>query len=152
MELCRNESATAESIKEARAICSCVTWTLRPYALQLSREQRSPTSKPSKKPRPPMPAPSGGLKPLALWPLGMLRSGGPLRTSHSKGNMAKPSESQRNKSSKRKAEAKWTSSPLARLPFMPAQQSSKACWQPLITFCWGRHPHPTHSHYHKGSP
>ena len=25
MELCRNESATAESIKEARAICSCVT-------------------------------------------------------------------------------------------------------------------------------
>ena len=25
MELCRNESATAESIKEARSFCSCVT-------------------------------------------------------------------------------------------------------------------------------
>ena len=120
-------------------------WMLRPYASQLSKEQRLPTFKPSKKPRPPMPAPSRRLKLLAWWPLGMLRFGGPLRPSHSTGNMAKPSETWRNKSSKRKAEAKLTSSPPARLPYMPAQWSSKACWWLLITFCWGRHLHPTHS-------
>ena len=128
MELCWNESKTAESIKEARAICSCVPWMLRPCASQLSRKQRSPASKLSKKPRPPMPAPSGRPKLLALWPSGMLRPGGPLRLSHSTGNMPKPSKTWRNKSSERKAEAKLTSSLPVRLPYMPAQWSSKVCW------------------------
>ena len=127
-------------------------WMLRPCALQLSREQRSPMSKPSKKPRPPKPAPSGRPKLLALWPLGMPKPGGPLRPNHSTGNMAKPSKTWRNKSSERKAEAKLTSSLPVRLPYMPAQWSSKGCWWPLITFCWGKHPHPTHSTYCKRSP
>ena len=113
---------------------------LRPCASQLSSEQRSPTSKPSKKPGPPMPAPSGRPKLLALWPLGMPRPGGPLRQSHSKGNMAKLSETWRNKSSKRKAEAKLTSSPPVRLPYMLAQWSSKVCWWLLITFWLGQAP------------
>ena len=116
--------------------------TLRHCASQLSRKQRSPTSKPSKKPRPPIPAPSGRPKLLALWPLGMLRPGGPLRPNHSTGSMAKPSGTWRHMSSERKAEAKLTSSLPARLPYMPAQGSSKVCWWLLITFCWGRHPHP----------
>ena len=66
--------------------------------------------------------------------------------------MAKPSETWRNKSSERKAEAKLTSSSPARLPCTPAKQSSKACWWLLITFCCSRHPHPTPSPYHKGPP
>ena len=66
--------------------------------------------------------------------------------------MVKPSETQRNKSFKKKAEAKLTSSLPVRLPYTPAQWSSKACWWLLITFCWGRHPHPIHSPYHKGPP
>ena len=152
MELCRNESTTAESIKEARAICSHVTLDAEALCFATVKGARSPTSKPLKKPRPPTPAPYGRPSLVALWPLGMLTSGGPLRLSHSTGNMAKPSKTWRNKSSERKAEAKLTSSPPARLPYMPSQQSSKACWWLLITFCWGRHPHPTHSPYHKGPP
>ena len=100
-------------------------WMLRPCASQLSREQRSPMSKPSKKPRPPTPAPSGRLKPLALWPIGMLRPMGPLRLSHSTGNMAKQSNTWRNKSSKRKAEAKLTSSPPVRLPYNPSSRAQR---------------------------
>ena len=49
----------------------------------------------------------------------------PLRLSHSTANMAKPSKTWRNKSSKRKAEAKLTSSPPVRLPYMPAQAELK---------------------------
>ena len=126
-------------------------WMLRPYALQLSRKQRSLMSKPSKKPRPPKPAPSRSLKLLALWPSGMPRHRGPPRLSYSRGNMAKSCKTWRSKSSKRKADAKLNSSPLARLPYTPAQQSSKAWWL-LTKFCWGRPPHPTHSPYHKGPP
>ena len=106
---------------------------------------------PSKKPRPPKPAPSGRLKLFALQPLGMPRPGGPPRLNYSTGNMAKSYEIWRSKSSKRKAEAKLTSSSPARLPYMPAWQSSKVCWWHLTKFCWGRHPHPTHLPYHKGS-
>ena len=127
-------------------------WMLRPCALQLSREQRLPMSKLSKKPRPPMPVPSRRLKLLALQPLGMLKLRAPLRLNHSTGIMAKPSETWRNKSFKRKAEAKLTSSLPVRLPYTPAQWSSQACWWPLITFCWGRHPCPTHSPFCKEPP
>ena len=108
-------------------------------------------SKPSNKPRPPTPAPSGRPKAACLWPLGMPRPRGPLRPNHSAGNMTKPSRTWRHKSSEKKAEAKLNSSLPPRLPYMLAQGSSKACWW-LLTFCWGRHPHPTHSPYHKGLP
>ena len=55
----------------------------------------------------------------------MLRPRGPPRLSHSTGNMPKPSETWRNKSSERKAGAKPTFSLPVKLPYMPAQQSSK---------------------------
>ena len=63
-------------LKKPEPSAPMLPWMLRPCALQLSREQRSPTSEPSKKPRPPAPAPSGRPKPLALWPSGMQRPGG----------------------------------------------------------------------------
>ena len=129
MELCRNESVTADSIKEARAICFQVTLDAEALCfatVKAAKVAYIQTIKEAKTTS--MPAPSRRPKPLALWPLGMLRSGGSLRPNHSKSNMVKPSETWRNKSSKRKAEAKLTSSPPARLPYMPAQWSSKACW------------------------
>ena len=45
----------------------------------------------------------------------------PLRLSHSTGNMAKPPKTWKNKSSKRKAEAKLTSCLPVRLSYIPAQ-------------------------------
>ena len=115
-------------LKKPEPSAAMLPWTLRPCASQLSRKQRLSTSELSKKPRPPMPAPSRRLKPLAPWPSGMPRPRGPLRPSHSTGNMPKPSKTWRNKSSERKTEAKLTSSLPFRLPYMPAQQNSKACW------------------------
>ena len=82
----------------------------------------------------------------------MLTSRWPPRLSYSRGNMAKSCETWRSKSSKRKADAKLTSSPLARLPYMPAPQNSNECWWLLTKFCCSRPPHPTHSPYHKGPP
>ena len=120
-------------------------WMLRPHASQLSRKQKSTASKLSKKPRPPMPAPSGKPKPPALWPSGMPRPGGPPRLSHSTGNMPKPSETWRNKSSERKAEAKSTFFPPVKWPYIPAQQSSKVLWWLPITFDGaGTHVPPVH--------
>ena len=116
---------------------------LRPCSLQLSREQRSPMSKPFKKPRPPKPAPSRRPKLLTLWPSRILRPRGPPRPSYSRGNMAKSCKTWRSMSSERKADAKVTSSLLARLPYMPAWQRSN---------CWGRPLCPIHSPYHKGPP
>ena len=152
VELCRNESATAESIKEARAVCSCVT--LDPEALCLATVKAAKvtyvqTVKEAK-----------NTHTCTIWEAeaacpAVIRDAetqGPLRPNHSTGNMAKPSRTWRNKSSERKAEAKLTSSPPVRLPYMPAQWSSKACWWFLITFCWGSHLCPTHSPYHKGPP
>ena len=95
-------------LKKPEPSAPMLPWTLRPCAPQLSRMQKSPASKLSKEPRPPMPAPSGRLKLLVLWPSGMPRPRGPLRPKHSTGNMPKPCETWRNKSSKRKAEAKLT--------------------------------------------
>ena len=100
----------------------------RPHTPQLPRKQRSPTSEAPKKPRPLMPAPSEKPRLPALQPSGMLRPSGPPRLSHSTGNMPKPSGTWRNKSSERKAEAKPTFSLPVKMPYMPAQQSSKACW------------------------
>ena len=82
----------------------------------------------------------------------MLRSGGSPRLSYSTGNMAKSCKIWRSNSSERKAEAKLTSSPPARLPYTPAWWSSKVCWWLLTKFCWGRCPHPTHAPCHKGPP
>ena len=66
MELCQNKSETAESIKEARAICSHVIMD-------------ADVSQLSKKPRPPTPAPSRRPKLLALWPSAKPTSSLPVR-------------------------------------------------------------------------
>ena len=122
---------------------------LRPSASQLSKKQKSTASNLSKKPRSPVPAPSRKPKPPALQPSGMPRPRGSPRLSNSACNMPKPSETWRNKSSERKAEAKPTFSLPVRQPYMPAQWTAKACWWLPITFWWGRHPCPTCSPYHK---
>ena len=118
---------------------------LRPCVSPLSREQRSPTPKPSKKPRSTKPAPPRRPKPLILQLSGMPRPGGPPRLNYSKGNMAKSCGTWRSKSSDRKATAKVTSSLLARPPYMPAWQSPKVCWLPPTRFCRGRPLRSTHS-------
>ena len=125
---------------------------LRPCVLLLSREQRSPTPKPSKKPRSPEPAPSRRPKLLVLQPSGILRPREPPKLNYSRGNMAKSCKTWGSKSSDRKATAKVTSSLLARLPYMPAKQSSKVCWWLPTRFCWGRPLHPTHSLCCQGPP
>ena len=73
MELHQNESKATKSLKEAMPSVPMLPRILRPCALQLLRGQRSPTSEPSKKPRPPKPAPSGRPELLALQPSGILR-------------------------------------------------------------------------------
>ena len=55
---------------------------LRPCVLLLSKEQMSPTPKPSKKPRSPKPVPSRSLKPLVLWLSGTPRGRGPPRLNY----------------------------------------------------------------------
>ena len=103
-------SETAESIKEARAMSAPVLpWMLRPSAPQLSR-----------KPRPPVPTPSGKLKPSPLQPLGMQRPGEPPWLIHSTRDMPRPSNTWRNKSSKRKAKVRLTSSLPVKMPYKPA--------------------------------
>ena len=83
-----------------------------PWMLRLSAPQQS------RKPRPPAPALSGKLKLPAPWPSGKLRPRGPPRLSHSTGNMQRPSNTWRNRSSKKKVRVRLTFS----LPYMPALQ------------------------------
>ena len=82
----------------------------------------------------------------------MSRPRGPPRLRHSKGNMATSCGIWRCKSSKRRAEAKLTSSPPARPLYTPAHQSSRALWLLPTTPYWGRHLHHLHSSYHRGLP
>ena len=109
MELHQNDSETVESIKEARAICNHAT---------LDAEALCSTT--SRKPRPPAPTPSGKLKPFALQPSGMQRPGKPPRLTHSNGDTPRPSNIQRNKSSKMMVRVRLTSSLPVKLPYKPA--------------------------------
>ena len=152
MELHRNKSMTAESIKEARAICSHVTLDTEALCFATVKEAKVTYVQTIKEAKTTHACTIWEAKAASSVAIRDAKTWGPLRANHSTGNMAKPSRTWRHKSSERKAEAKLTSSPPAKLPYMPAQQSSKACWWLLITFCWGRHPHPTHSPYHKGPP
>ena len=152
MDLHRNESMKAESIKEARAICSSVTPDTEALCFATVMGAKVTYIQTIKEAKTTCTCTICKAKAACSVAIRDAKSWGPLRPNHSTGNMAKPSGTWRHKSSKRKAEAKLTSSPPVRLPYMPAQWSSKACWWLLITFCWGRHPHPTHSPYHKGPP
>ena len=150
MELHRNKSTTAESIKEARAICSCVTLYAEALCFAMFKGAKVTYIQTIKEGKTTCTCTIQEAEATSSVAIRDAKTQGPLRLSHSTGNMAKPSETWRNKSSERRAEAKLTSSLPVRLPYTPAQWNSKACWWPLITFCWGRHPHPTHSPYHKG--
>ena len=85
------------------------TRMLRPSALQLSRKLRTPALVPSGKP-----------KPFAPQPSGMQRSGELPRLTHSNGVMPRPSNTWKNKSSKRKVRVRLTSSLPVKLPYKPA--------------------------------
>ena len=75
MELCRNKSATAESIKVARAICSQVTLDAEALGFATIKAAKVAYIKTIKEAKTTTPAPSWRLKLLALWPLGMPRPG-----------------------------------------------------------------------------
>ena len=92
-------------------------WMLRPSALQLSRRPRHPAPTLPRKP-----------KPFALQPSGMQRSREPPRLTHSTGNMPRPSNTLRNKLSKRKVRVRLTFSLPAKLLYKPALQNSEAHW------------------------
>ena len=152
MELHRNESTTAESIKEIRAICSHVTLDAEALYFATVKGAKVAYVQTVNETKTTNACRIQEAKAACSVAIGDANTQGHLRPNHSTGSMAKPFKTWRNKSFERKAEAKLTSSPPVRLPYMPAQQSSKACWWPLITFCWGRHPCPTHSPYQKGPP
>ena len=90
---------------------------LKPSALQLSR-----------RPRPPAPTPSRKPKPFAPQPSGMQRPGEPPRLTHSTGNMPRPSNTWRNKSSKRKVRVRLTFSLPVKLTYKPTLQNSEVHW------------------------
>ena len=106
MELHWKDSEMVESIKEARAVCTHATLDAEALCSTAIKEAKAA----------PAPTPSGKLKPLALQPSGMLRPGEPPRLTHSTGDMPKPSNTWRNKSSKRKVRVRLTFSPPVKLP------------------------------------
>ena len=152
MELHRNKSTTAESIKEARAVCSHITLDAEALCFATVKGAKVTYIQTIKEAKTTCICTIWEAEAACSVAIRDAKTWGPLRLSYSTGNMAKPSETWRNKLSERKAEATLTSSPPVRLPYMPAQWSSKTCWLLLITFCWGRHSCPTHSPYHKGPP
>ena len=141
MELCQNESETTESIKEARAICSHVTLNAKALCFSTIKEAKTTCA-------------------CTIWEAEAvcsmaIRDAMTQRASQAKllhRQHGKSCKTWRSKSSERKAEGKLTSPLPARLPYMPVQQSSEACWWLLTKFCWGRCPHPVHLPCHKGPP
>ena len=134
MELCWNKSETAESIKEARAICSHVTMDTEALCFSNVKEAKVTCIQTIKETKTTHTCTIQEAEPPSLLPSGMLRPRGPSRLSHSTGNMPKPSKTWRNKSSERKAEAKLTSSLPIKWAYMPPQQSSEAHWWLPIIF------------------
>ena len=96
---------------------------------------RLPVQQQSRKPRQPKTVSSERLKLLALQPSEMLRPEEPPRLSHSRGNMAMSCGTWRSKSSKRRAEAKLTSSLLPGHPIHQptGAQGHSGCFLPHFT-------------------
>ena len=128
MELCRNESTTAESIKEAKAICSHVTQDAEALCFATVKGAKVTYIQTIKEAKTTHACTTWEAEAACSVAIRDAKTWGPLRPNHSTGNMAKPSGTWWHKSSERKAEAKLTSSPPARLPYTPAQWSSKVCW------------------------
>ena len=140
MELHRNESTTAECIKEARAICSQVTLDDEALCFATVKAAKVAYIQTIKEAKTTHAYTIQEAEATCFVAIRDAKTWGPLRLNHSKSNMVKPSETWRNKSFKRKAEAKLNSSLPARLPYTPVQQSSKVCWWLLTTFLGGQTP------------
>ena len=133
-ELYWNESKRAESIKEARVIYSHVTMGAEAWCFSTVKEAKVTCIQTIKEAKATHTCTIWEAKTTCSAVIRDAETWGPLRLSHSTGSMPKPFKTWRNKSSERKAEAKLTSSPPVRLPYMPAQRSSRACWKLPITF------------------
>ena len=102
MELCQNNSKTVESIKEARAICTHTTLDAKALSSATVKEAKATCAQ-------------------TVWEAETLcstairdkRPGEPSRLTHSTRDMPRPSNTWRNKSSKRKAKVRLTSSLLS---------------------------------------
>ena len=123
MELCWNESQATESIKEAKAVCSWVTLNAKTTCSVVVKEAKTTQACIVQE-----------ANSYLLYSHQRCWSPrGPLRLSHSKGNMAMSCGTWRNKSSERRAEVKLTSSLPARLPCMhqPTRaQKHSGCFLP----------------------
>ena len=128
MELCQNRSETAESIKEARAICSHIAMDTEALCSSTVMKAKVTCIQTIKEAKATHACSIWEAETACSMTIRDAETKRPLRLSHSTGNMPKPSETCRNKSSEMKAEAKLTSCPPVRLPYMSAQQSSKVCW------------------------
>ena len=120
MELHQNKSETAESIKEARAICSHVTLDAEALCFSTVKEAKVTCIQTIKEAKATHTRTIQEAETTCSSAIRDVRHRGPLRLSHSTSNMPKLSKTWRNKSSKRKVEAKLTSSPPVRLPYTPA--------------------------------
>ena len=152
MELCRNESATAESIKEARATCCCVTLDAEALCFATVKGAKVAYVQTIKEAKTSYACTIWVVEAACSMAIRDAKTWGPLRPNHSTGNMAKPSKTWRNKLSERKAEDKtdFLSACQASLHISPVEL--KGMLVASYHIFWGRHPHPTHSPYQKGPP
>ena len=116
MELHWNESKTAESIKEARAICTHVTMDAEALCSSTVKKAKVTCIQTIKEAKATCACTIQEAKTACSMAIRDAKTWGAPRLSHSAGNMPKPSETWRDKSSERKAGAKSTFSPLSSCP------------------------------------
>ena len=117
MELCWNDAETAESIKEARAICAHVAMDAEALCSSTVKEAKATCTHTIQE-----------AKTTCSVAIRDAETQGPPRLSHSTGNMLRPSSTWRNKSSKKKVRVRLTYSLPVKLPYMPALQNSEVHW------------------------
>ena len=128
MELCRNEFETVDSIKEATAICSHVTLDVEALcfaAVKGAKVTYIQTVKEAKTTCTCTTQEAEATCSVAIRDA-ETQEASQAMSLHRQHGKAIPDLGEQ--SSKRKAEAKLTSSLPVRLPYTPAQPSSKACW------------------------
>ena len=102
------------TIKEAKAICSCVTLDAKAQCFMTVKEAKTTQARTIQEAKA---ACTMAVRHTKTWRASQAQL---LQTEHG--------TTWRHKPSKRKAEVKLTSSPPAKPPCTPAKQSSKACW------------------------
>ena len=123
MELHWNESKTAESIKEARAICAHVTTNTEALCSSTVKEAKATCVHTVKEAKATHAHTIWKAETACSMAIRDAETQGPPRLSHSRGDMPKPSKTWRNKSSERKIGVRLTFSLLLKLPYTPALQS-----------------------------